>query len=172
VYGAIMKRMRGHTPFPLVRVLIAEDFADGRELLTEYLRFRGFAVSEATNGAEALEAARRELPDVILMDLQMPTLDGWEATRRLKADPRTAQIMVVAVTAHALQSEVERARDAGCDAVVTKPFDIALLADALSLVADLGREAFDTPGLSLTAPAPRSARRVKAQRDKARSSRS
>jgi two-component system cell cycle response regulator DivK len=155
-------KMHEPEPFSPLRVMVVEDFADGRELLTEFLTFNGFLVSEATNGAEALESARRELPDVILMDLQTPTLDGWEATRRLKADPRTMPIVVVAVTAHALQYEVDRARAAGCDAVVTKPFDIALLADALSRVGDQGGAAFDVVGLSLTTQTRRAGRRANA----------
>jgi two-component system, cell cycle response regulator DivK len=131
------------------RVLIVEDFADNRDLLTEYLTFRGFTVDSAADGAAAIAKARRDLPDVILMDLRMPGLDGWEATRQLKADPATAKVPVVAVTAHALRPEVESARDAGCDAVVAKPFDIVALADALEVFKTRGLGVFDRPGLSL-----------------------
>ena len=130
-------------------VLVVEDFADNRDLLTEYLTFRGFAVTAAADGEAALRSAREHRPDVILMDLRMPGLDGWQATRRLKADPNTAQIPVVAVTAHALRPEVESARDAGCDAVVAKPFDISALADALETFKTLGLGVFDRPGLAL-----------------------
>ena len=87
----------------------------------EYLRLSGFDVVEAANGLEALERAGDARPDIILMDLSLPVMDGWEATRRLKADTRTAQIPVVALTAHVLASVVERAMQVGCDAVVTKP---------------------------------------------------
>jgi two-component system cell cycle response regulator DivK len=132
-----------------IRVLVVEDFADNRDLLTEYLTFRGFAVTAAADGATAIAMARRDLPDVILMDLRMPGLDGWEATRQLKADPETANVPVVAVTAHALRPEFESARDAGCDAVVAKPFDIAALADALGSFKTRGLTVFDRPGLSL-----------------------
>jgi two-component system cell cycle response regulator DivK len=131
------------------RVLVVEDFADNRDLLTEYLTFRGFTVDAAADGAAAIAKARRDLPDVILMDLRMPGLDGWEATRQLKADPATAKVPVVAVTAHALRPEVESARDAGCDAVVAKPFDIVALADALEVFKTRGLGVFDRPGLSL-----------------------
>jgi|SRR6185295_4349127 len=131
------------------RVLVVEDFADNRDLLTEYLTFRGFTVDAAADGAAAIAKARRDLPDVILMDLRMPGLDGWEATRLLKADPATAKVPVVAVTAHALRPEVESARDAGCDAVVAKPFDIVALADALEVFKTRGLGVFDRPGLSL-----------------------
>jgi CheY-like chemotaxis protein len=131
------------------RVLVVEDFADNRDLLTEYLTFRGFAVTAAADGEAALRSAREDLPDVILMDLRMPGLDGWQTTRRLKADPSTSNVPVIAVTAHALKREVESARDAGCDAVVAKPFDISALADALETFRTLGLGVFERPGLAL-----------------------
>jgi two-component system cell cycle response regulator DivK len=130
-------------------VLVVEDFTDNRDLLAEYLTFRGFTVAAAADGAAAVRMARERVPDVILMDLRMPGLDGWEATRQLKADPATAAVPVVAVTAHALRPEVESARDAGCDAVVAKPFDIAALADALESFKTSGLRVFDCPGLGL-----------------------
>jgi CheY-like chemotaxis protein len=131
------------------RVLVVEDFADNRDLLTEYLTFRGFAVTAAADGEAALRSAREDLPDVILMDLRMPGLDGWQTTRRLKADPSTSNVPVIAVTAHALKREVESARDAGCDAVVAKPFDISALADALETFRTLGLGVFERPRLAL-----------------------
>jgi len=131
------------------RVLVVEDFADNRDLLTEYLTFRGFAVTAAADGESALRSVREQRPDVILMDLRMPGLDGWQATRRLKADPATATVPVVAVTAHALRPEVESARDAGCDAVVAKPFDISALGDALETFKTDGLGVFERPGLAL-----------------------
>jgi len=102
-------------------VLIVDDVDHGREICAEYLEFRGFRVATAVDGLEALDKAFELLPDVILMDLSLPGIDGWEATRRLKADPRTRDIPVVALTAHALASAHERAKEAGCDSVVTKP---------------------------------------------------
>lgn len=102
-------------------VLVVEDYPDAREMYSEYLRFSGFRVAEARNGEEALEKAFTLRPDVILMDLALPLMDGWEATRRLKGDPRTAQILVVALTGHALAGHQEGARRAGCDSFVTKP---------------------------------------------------
>jgi CheY-like chemotaxis protein len=90
-------------------------------MYVEYLRFSGFRVAEAVNGVEALQRAFDLRPDVILMDLALPRMDGWEATRQLKADARTRHIPVVALTGHALASHVEGARQAGCDAFVTKP---------------------------------------------------
>ena len=102
-------------------VLIVDDVDHGREICSEYLEFRGFRVATAADGQEALDKAFELLPDVILMDLSLPKIDGWEATRRLKRDERTRSIPVVALTAHALASAHEKAREAGCDAVVTKP---------------------------------------------------
>ena len=102
-------------------VLIVDDFADNREMYAEYLRFSGFAVDEATNGRQALEKVAAVVPDAIVMDLSLPEVDGWEATRRLKADPRTQHVPVIAVTGHALAGHSRSAHDAGCDAFVTKP---------------------------------------------------
>src|SRR5712691_11574035 len=103
------------------RVLVVDDYPDAREMYTEYLEFSGFDVVQAGNGMEALQRAVDEAPDIILMDLSLPVMDGWEATRRLKADTRTASIPVVALTGHALAGISEGARQAGCDAFVTKP---------------------------------------------------
>ena len=103
------------------RVLLVDDYPDAREMYSEYLQFSGFDVVEAANGMEALQRAVDTAPDIILMDLSLPVMDGWEATRRLKADKRTATIPVVALTGHALAGISEGARKAGCDAFVTKP---------------------------------------------------
>jgi CheY-like chemotaxis protein len=103
------------------RVLLVDDYPDAREMYAEYLEFSGFEVVEAENGMEALQRAVETTPDIILMDLSLPVMDGWEATRRLKADKRTAPIPVVALTGHALAGISEGAKRAGCDAFVTKP---------------------------------------------------
>jgi two-component system cell cycle response regulator DivK len=103
------------------RVLLVDDYPDAREMYSEYLQFSGFDVTEAANGMEALQRAADDAPDIILMDLSLPVMDGWEATRRLKADPRTADIPVVALTGHALAGISDGAKQAGCDAFVTKP---------------------------------------------------
>jgi CheY-like chemotaxis protein len=103
------------------RVLLVDDYPDAREMYSEYLQFSGFDVLEAANGIEALQSAIDHEPDIILMDLSLPVMDGWEATRRLKADERTKTIPVVALTGHALAGISEGARKAGCDAFVTKP---------------------------------------------------
>lgn len=102
-------------------VLVVDDFADAREMYGEYLKFCGFRVAEAQNGIEAIEKAKRLKPDLILMDLSMPVVDGWEATRRLKADAITKEIPVVALTGHAMIGHSESAQSAGCDVVITKP---------------------------------------------------
>jgi CheY-like chemotaxis protein len=102
-------------------ILVVDDYEDAREMYAEYLRFCGFRVAEARNGNEALEQAFALMPDLILMDLSLPGMDGWEATRQLKADERTRQIPVVALTGHALAGASEDARKAGCDSFVTKP---------------------------------------------------
>jgi two-component system cell cycle response regulator DivK len=102
-------------------VLLVDDYPDAREMYSEYLQFSGFDVVEAANGIEALEHALEAAPDIILMDLSLPVMDGWEATRRLKSDNRTAGIPVVALTGHALAGISEGAKKAGCDAFVTKP---------------------------------------------------
>ena len=102
-------------------VLVVEDYQDAREMYTAYLQFSGFDVAEATNGIEAIDKTVELLPDIILMDLALPRMDGWEATRRLKNDPLTKHIPIVALTGHALAGHAEGARAAGCDAFVTKP---------------------------------------------------
>ena len=119
------------TPQPLV--LVVEDYQDAREMYAAYLAFSGYRVAEATNGLEAIDKTVELLPDIILMDLALPKMDGWEATRRLKLDERTRHIPIVALTGHALAGHAEGARQAGCDAFVTKP----CLPDAL--VAEIQR---------------------------------
>jgi CheY-like chemotaxis protein len=110
---------KGKTDRP--RVLLVDDYPDAREMYAEYLDFSGFEVIEAANGMEALQRAADMQPDIVLMDLSLPVMDGWEATRRLKADKRTEHIPVVALTGHALAGISEGAKRAGCDAFVTKP---------------------------------------------------
>ena len=102
-------------------VLVVDDFQDNREMYAEFLRFSGLRVEEASNGLEALDKSFALLPDLVVMDLSLPGIDGWEATRRLKADARTKNIPVLALTGHALAGYSEGAREAGCDAFVTKP---------------------------------------------------
>jgi two-component system, cell cycle response regulator DivK len=102
-------------------VLLAEDFEDARDLYREYLEFSGFQVLTVANGREAIDRAIEQQPDLILMDASMPVLDGWQATRELKANDATRHIPVVALTAHAFEDARQQASAAGCDAFITKP---------------------------------------------------
>jgi two-component system, cell cycle response regulator DivK len=102
-------------------ILVVDDYQDAREMYAEYLQYSGFRVAEARNGNEAVAQARSLRPDLILMDLSLPGMDGWEATRVLKADDATKHIPIVALTGHALAGASEGARKAGCDSFVTKP---------------------------------------------------
>jgi CheY-like chemotaxis protein len=102
-------------------VLVVDDYQDAREMYAEYLKASGFRVVEARTGLEAVAKARELLPDCILMDLSLPGIDGWEATRQLKADKQTTQIPVVAITGHASELASRDARAAGCTSYVLKP---------------------------------------------------
>jgi CheY-like chemotaxis protein len=102
-------------------VLVVDDFQDNREMFAEFLSISGFRVAEAATGPEALARTFELMPDVVLMDLSLPELDGWEVTRRLKGDVRTRHIPVVALTGHVLADHSREARDAGCDGFLTKP---------------------------------------------------
>lgn len=102
-------------------VLVVDDYQDAREMYAEYLKASGFRVEEARTGVEAVAKAREVKPDCILMDLSLPGIDGWEATRQLKADQTTRHIPVVAITGHASELASRDARAAGCAAFVLKP---------------------------------------------------
>jgi two-component system, cell cycle response regulator DivK len=112
-------------------VLLVDDYADNREAYALYLRFKGYRVVEAADGHQALERAFRTRPQIIIMDLSLPGLDGWEATRTLKQDPRTQEVPVIALTGHALEGQSESARAAGCDAFLTKPCEPSTLETAI-----------------------------------------
>ncbi|MEJ8856648.1 response regulator [Variovorax robiniae] len=109
------------------RVLIVEDNDSERDALSRRLVRQGFEISVASDGAGAIERARMESPDIILMDCSLPDIDGWEAARRLKADPGTQSIPIIALTSQGVPDESERALDAGCNDVDTKPLDIPRL---------------------------------------------
>ena len=102
-------------------VLVVDDYQDAREMYAECLEASGFRVAQAQTGEEAVAQAIALGPDLIIMDLSLPGMNGWAATRAIKADPRTASIPVVALTGHARASAFSMARDAGCDAFLTKP---------------------------------------------------
>jgi len=102
-------------------VLIVDDYDDNREMYSAYLEFAGLRVAEAVNGNEALSKAEELMPDLIVMDLSLPGIDGWEATRTIKQDPKAKDILVLALTGHALEGASQGAKDAGCDEFLTKP---------------------------------------------------
>jgi two-component system cell cycle response regulator DivK len=108
-------------------IVVVDDDRDAREMLSEYLAFCGFAVHNAQDGREAIDVAERVRPAVMLMDLMMPRMDGWEATRRLKTGARTREIAIVAVSACAHPGDQERARRVGCDEFICKPVDLESL---------------------------------------------
>lgn len=123
---------RAGTALPLV--LVVDDFEDTRELYATTLLAAGYPVEEAENGQAALDAIGRRRPVLVVMDLSMPVLDGWEATKRIKDDAATAGILVIALTGHATNAGLRRAKDSGADAVVAKP---CLPQDLLTLVRTL-----------------------------------
>ncbi len=104
------------------RILVVEDHPDNRQIIRDVLSATDYEVAEAENGEEALVAVAKQRPDLILMDIQLPILDGYEATRRIKADPALRSIPIIAVTSYALSGEAEKAREAGCDDYVPKPY--------------------------------------------------
>lgn len=128
------------------RILIAEDYDDNRELLRLMLETAGYIVRETRDGRELIEAARAEPPDLILIDLSMPQLDGWGALRELRSDARTRAIPCVAVTAYAAEVDRERAFAAGFNAYVTKPFRSTELLEAVErLLRNKARDASTNP---------------------------
>jgi two-component system, cell cycle response regulator DivK len=120
------------------RILLVEDNPDNRDMLSRRLIRRGCEVAFAGDGAEAVAAAQAAPPDLVLMDLSLPVMDGWEATRRLKADPRTAAVPVIALTAHAMSGDRDRALEAGCDDYDTKPVDLPRLLGKMAALLPAG----------------------------------
>jgi two-component system cell cycle response regulator DivK len=118
-------------------ILVVDDFADNRELFAATFTEAGYEVEEAGNGEEALEVIARRCPVVVVTDLSMPVMDGWETTRRIKADPATRHIIIIAITGHATTVSMKRAQEAGADAVVAKP---CLPSDLMALVRKLTTE--------------------------------
>lgn len=109
------------------KILLVEDQEMNRDMLSRRLTKRGYDVAIAVDGAEGLAMAGSETPDLILMDMSLPVMDGWEATRRIKADEATRHIPVVALTAHAMSTDREKALEAGCDGYETKPVELPKL---------------------------------------------
>ena len=115
----------------MAKVLLVEDQEDNRDMLSRRLVKRGYEVAIAVDGAEGVDKAKSEMPDLILMDMSLPVMDGWEATRILKAEDGTRSIPVVALTAHAMSTDREKAFEAGCDAYETKPIELPRLLETM-----------------------------------------
>jgi two-component system cell cycle response regulator DivK len=113
------------------RILLVEDQEMNRDMLSRRLTKRGYEIDIAVDGAEGIEKARAGNPDLILMDMSLPVIDGWEATRTLKADAATSAIPVIALTAHAMSTDREKALAAGCDGYETKPVELPRLIEAI-----------------------------------------
>jgi two-component system, cell cycle response regulator DivK len=114
-----------------MRLLLVEDNEMNRDMLSRRLERRGFEVMLAVDGQQGVHIARSEAPDLILMDMSLPVLDGWEATRRLKAAPETRAIPIIALTAHAMSADRDKAVAAGCDDYDTKPIDLPRLLEKI-----------------------------------------
>jgi two-component system, cell cycle response regulator DivK len=113
------------------RILLVEDNEMNREMLTRRLERRGYEVIMAVDGQDAIAVARATKPDLILMDMNLPTVDGWTATKKLKASPATSSIPIIALTAHAMAGDREKALAAGCDDYDTKPIEFARLMEKI-----------------------------------------
>ena len=113
------------------RILVIEDNPDNRTLIIDLISTLDYQVLEARDGVEGVETALEEIPDLILMDLSLPQKDGWEATRELKANSSTADIPIIALTAHAMMGDRERALEVGCDDYVTKPINMMELIEKI-----------------------------------------
>jgi two-component system, cell cycle response regulator DivK len=111
----------------VLKILLVEDDEMNRDMLSRRLLKRGYDVVIATDGQQGVDAAGRDRPDIILMDMSLPVVDGWTATRTLKNDPATAGIPIIALTAHAMSGDEEKARSAGCDDFDTKPVELKRL---------------------------------------------
>ena len=122
----------------MTKVLLVEDNELNRDMLSRRLQRRGYEVSLAVDGQNALEQAAAQLPDVILMDMDLPVLTGWDATKKLRADPAIRNIPVIALTAHALPADRERAMQAGCDAYQSKPIDFTELVSKIEQFSSQG----------------------------------
>jgi two-component system cell cycle response regulator DivK len=113
------------------KILVVDDNQDGRELVVKILKNRGYQMIEAVDGEEALEKAIAENPDLILMDISIPKLDGYEVTRRLKSQVKFKDTPIIALTAHAMKGDKEKAMEAGCEGYISKPIDIHELPDQI-----------------------------------------
>jgi len=115
----------------MTRILLVEDNEMNRDMLSRRLERKGYAIAIAVDGQQAVDMALADPPALILMDMSLPVLDGWEATRRIKADERTKRIPVIALTAHAMQGDEQKAKEAGCDDYDTKPVELERLLEKI-----------------------------------------
>ncbi len=118
----------------MTKILLVEDNEMNRDMLSRRLRRKGYDVVIATDGIESLEKSKSDVPDLILMDMSLPVMDGWEATRQLKADTHTKMIPVIALTAHAMSGDREKALAAGCDEYDTKPIEFSRLLGKIEIL--------------------------------------
>ena len=118
--------------YGMKKILLVEDNEDNRDMLSRRLERKGFEVSLAVDGQDGVDKAKANLPDLILMDMSLPVMDGWEATKNLKETAETAAIPVIALTAHAMSSDREKAIEAGCDDYDTKPVDLQRLLEKIT----------------------------------------
>ena len=129
----------------MARILLIEDNEMNRDMLSRRLSRKGYEILLAVDGQNGVDMALADTPDLILMDMSLPVLDGWEATRRLKAAPETKHVPIIALTAHAMSSDRDKALEAGCDEYDTKPIDLKRLLHKIELL--LGRTTGDAPPL-------------------------
>jgi CheY-like chemotaxis protein len=115
----------------MTKILLVEDNEMNRDMLSRRLERKGYGVVMAVDGQQAIDMARSEAPALILMDMSLPVIDGWEATRRIKADNATQAIPVIALTAHAMQGDEDKAKQAGCDDFDTKPVELPRLLEKI-----------------------------------------
>ena len=115
----------------MTKILLVEDNEDNRDMLSRRLERKDFLVTLAVDGLDGVNKAKENMPDLILMDMSLPIMDGWQATKTLKSDPETKTIPVIALTAHAMSSDRDKAMEAGCDDYDTKPVDFKRLVDKI-----------------------------------------
>jgi CheY-like chemotaxis protein len=115
----------------MTKILLVEDNEMNRDMLSRRLERKGYSISIAVDGQQGVDMAAADPPALILMDMSLPVLDGWEATRRLRADDRTKNIPIIALTAHAMHGDEQKARDAGCDDYDTKPVELPRLLEKM-----------------------------------------
>jgi two-component system cell cycle response regulator DivK len=125
----------------MAKLLLVEDNEMNRDMLSRRLVRRGYEVAIAVDGAEGVAMTRSEMPDLVLMDMSLPVVDGWEATRRIKAEPATKHLPVIGLTAHAMAGDREKALEAGCDDYDTKPIELDRLLSKIEALLSSGAKA-------------------------------